>query len=287
MRISGRTRVCAVIGDPVEHSLSPVMHNAAFEAKNLDFVFVSFRVEKGKVGSALRGMRSLNIHGLNVTMPHKCAVLKYLDEVDETAYFLGSVNTILNCDGKLVGFNTDGSGAVIALRENNVTLQNAKLLLIGGGGAAKAIAHAVAAEVEELVILNRTLSKIASFAEHLRRRCEAHVHVEKLSEASIVEHLRNADVLINATCVGMHPYSGQSLIPARLLRSNLTVMDIVYHPLETKLLSDAKAVGAKIINGLEMLVYQGAASFRIWTGVQPPVDIMREAVLKVSNNQGA
>ena len=167
MPISGKTRVCGVIGDPIEHTLSPTMHNAAFNHLKLDFVFLAFRVKAAALEDAMRGMRGLGIRGLNVTMPHKNAVIKYLDEVDPTVKFLGSANTILNDDGRLLGFNTDGVGALKALRENGVNLDGKKLLLLGAGGAAKAIAFSLAKEVGELVILNRASEKAKELAEAL------------------------------------------------------------------------------------------------------------------------
>src|SRR3989304_4936973 len=169
MTISGKTRVCGVIGDPIEHTLSPAMHNAAFNHLKLDFVFLAFRVEAAGLENAMRGMRGLGIHGLNVTMPHKGTVIDYLDVVDSTVKFLGAANTILNKDGKLSGFNTDGVGALKALRENGVVLSEKKVLLLGAGGAAKAIAFSLAEEVGELVVLNRAAEKAKELAETLGR----------------------------------------------------------------------------------------------------------------------
>src|SRR3972149_8572877 len=155
MDVSGKTRVCGVIGDPVAHSLSPAMHNAAFQHLKLNCIFLAFRVKPTEVENALRGVRGLGILGLNVTMPHKYSVIAWLDEVDATAEFLGSVNTICNRDGKLVGYSTDGIGALNALGESGVALRGKRVLLLGGGGAAKAVAFALAPEAEELVMLNR------------------------------------------------------------------------------------------------------------------------------------
>jgi len=156
MAINGETGVCAVIGDPVEHSLSPVMHNAAFQKLGLNLVYVAFNVTRNELKEAVAGARSLGLRGLNVTMPHKKAVMRYLDETDSTAEAIGAVNTILNNQGKLVGYNTDGKGAMIALKKNGIYPEEKKMLLLGAGGAAKAIAFQAAQEVEELVILNRT-----------------------------------------------------------------------------------------------------------------------------------
>src|SRR5450759_338633 len=156
MSITGKTRVCGVIGDPIEHSLSPILHNAAFNSLNLGYVFLAFKVKSTEVGNAISGMRALDIHGLNVTMPHKKAVINYLYEIDQTAKFLNAVNTIYNKNGKLLGFNTDGVGALKALKENGANPAGKKVLLLGSGGAARAIAYALAQEADELVVLNRT-----------------------------------------------------------------------------------------------------------------------------------
>jgi len=279
MKISGKTQVCGVIGDPIEHSLSPAMHNAAFEHLKLDYVFLAFKVTTAEVENAMRGMRGLGIHGLNVTMPHKNAVIAYLDEVDSTAKFLGSVNTILNDNGKLLGFSTDGIGALNALRENGVNLSGKKVLLLGGGGAAKAIAFALAKEVNELSILNRTPEKTKALTDALSGKFGKKVTAGSLAPSTIQENLQDADVLVNATSVGMHPNVEQSLVAPQWLKPDLTVMDIVYNPIETKLAKDAKVVGAKVVNGVEMLIFQGAASFEIWTGCSVPVEVMRKAAI--------
>ncbi len=279
MKISGKTQVYGVIGDPIAHSLSPVMHNAAFEALKMDCVFLAFRVKTGEVESAIHGMRGLGIHGLNVTMPHKNPVIPFLDEVNATAKFLGSVNTILNDDGKLTGFSTDGVGALNALKKNGVKLNGKKVLLLGGGGAAKAISYALAKEVKELTILNRSPEKTNTLTETISREFNKRVSDGLLEPSSIQENLQNADVLINATSVGMHPNVEHSLVEPQWLRRDLTVMDIVYNPVKTKLARDAKKAGAKVVSGVEMLIYQGAASFEIWTGKAAPVEVMRKTAL--------
>jgi shikimate dehydrogenase len=283
--ISGKTGVYGVIGDPIEHTLSPAMQNAAFESSGRDCVFLAFKVVPSELRGAMQGLRSLGIRGLNVTMPYKNAVIPFLDEVDQTAKVLCSVNTILNDNGKLRGFSTDGAGAHRALEENGVRLTGKKLVLLGAGGAAKAIAYTLARELEELVILNRTPEKIDSLAQSINEEYHKKVSVSNLLPSNIQENLRNADILINATSVGMHPKDNLSLVDPEWLKPTLTVMDIIYSPLETKLARDAKAAGAKIINGVEMLVYQGAMSFEIWTGNPAPVDVMRKAALGQLGNR--
>jgi shikimate dehydrogenase len=286
MKISGKTRVCGVIGDPVQHSLSPVMHNVAFEELSLDFVYLAFRVREEELREAIIGATSLDIHGLNVTMPHKNAVMRYLDEIDSTARSIGAVNTILNNKGRLLGYNTDGIGALKALEENGITLNEKKLLLLGAGGAGKAIAFHAAREVEELVILNRTPEKAKKLAEVLRKEFNNKINGNAFSTEIMKEELRDTDILVNATSVGMHPDGNRSLVSPSLLKPDLYVMDIIYNPLETKLAKDAKALGAKVVSGIEMLVYQGAASFEVWTNHPAPVKVMKKAVLNKLSDLG-
>jgi shikimate dehydrogenase len=286
MEISGKTHVCAVIGDPIEHSLSPTMHNVAFEHLKLDFVFLAFRVAPDQLEYAVKGARALGIRGLNVTMPHKSAVTEFLDEPDAAVRFLGAANTVLNQSGRLRGFNTDGVGALKALKNNGVSLAGKRVLLLGAGGAAKAIAFSLAREVDELCILNRDAAKARELVEVLQP-CGKRIVAGELSPAQILKELRDSDVLVNATSVGMAPNIFESLVKPEWLRPDVCVMDIVYNPLETKLIRQARAAGAKVVNGVEMLLYQGAASFEIWTGYPAPVAVMREALLGKLPSAGA
>ena len=278
--------MCGVIGDPIGHSLSPTIQNAAFSHLGLDFVFLAFHVKAADLENAMRGMRSLGIHGLNVTMPHKSTVIGCLDEVDSAVKFLGSANTILNEDGKLSGFNTDGGGALKALRANGVDLSEKKVLLLGAGGAAKAIAFSFAQEAGSLCILNRIPEKAAVLADALNRVFGKKIGGGALSPSAVQKNLQDADILVNATSVGMHPNVNQSLVEPQWLKPNLAVMDIVYNPVETKLAKDAKAAGARVISGVEMLIYQGAASFEIWTGRSAPIEVMRKAALNKLSSKG-
>jgi shikimate dehydrogenase len=287
MEVSGRTHVCAVIGDPIEHTLSPTMHNAAFEHLKLNMVFLAFRVTPDQLEHAVKGVRALGIRGLNVTMPHKNSVTMFLDEADASVRFLHAANTILNQDGRLRGFNTDGVGAVKALKGNGIEISGKKVLLLGAGGAAKAIAFTLAREVDELCILNRDAPKareLVSILEPWGKKIVA----DELTANQIREQLQNSDLLINATSVGMAPNTHESLVNPHWLKPGLSVMDIVYNPVETKLIRDAKAADCKTVNGVEMLLYQGAGSFEIWMGCKAPVDVMRAALLeKLSGTGGA
>ncbi|MCW3994564.1 MAG: shikimate dehydrogenase [Candidatus Bathyarchaeota archaeon] len=280
MIVTGKTRVCGVIGDPIEHTLSPIIHNAAFEALNLDYVFLAFKVKSAWVEAAVNGMRALNLRGLNVTMPHKSAVMNYLDRIDLSAQIVNSVNTILNKENLLFGFNTDGIGALKALKENGVELKGRKILLLGAGGAARAIAYTLAKEADELAVLNRTVKQAEGLAKLLEKSLSKKVVAGSLKPSDIQRNLQDSDILVNATSVGMSPNAEESPVPPKLLRSNLAVMDIVYNPVETKLAQDAKAAGAKVVSGVDMLIHQGAASFEIWTGKSAPIEVMRKVALK-------
>ena len=279
MKVSGKTRVCALLGDPVEHSLSPCFQNAAFQHLGLDFIYLAFTVKAEDLRSAILGVRSLGFYGLNVTMPHKISVIQYLDELDENAEKIKSVNTILNQDGRLIGYTTDGIGALNALKYNGVNPCGKKIVILGAGGASRSVSFALAKEAEELVILNRTVAraeKLVSDVRHLIVRSEK-IRWGGLTEENIRKELREADILINATPVGMSPNEDETPVNKKYIHPDLAVFDLVYHPLETRLLKEARMVGAKTINGLSMLIHQGAASFEIWTGIKAPIEVMMKA----------
>ncbi|MCL2288791.1 MAG: shikimate dehydrogenase [Candidatus Bathyarchaeota archaeon] len=280
MTVSGRTRVCAVIGDPIEHSLSPIIQNAAFNALNINCVYTAFKVKSSDVANVLAGIRVLGFLGLNVTMPHKETVIAHVDWIDETVKCLNSINTIHHKDGKLLGYSTDGIGALRALRENGADPHGKRVLILGAGSTARAIAYALIQETDELVVLNRTVTEAEKLSEALKRKYDKKVSAGSLSSEVIKEKIRDSNILLNTTSVGMSPNINQSLVSSNDLKSDLAVMDIVYNPRETQLAKDAKAVGAKVVSGVEMLIYQGAAAFEIWTGQQAPVQVMRRAVLE-------
>lgn len=280
--ISGRTRVCALIGDPVWHSLSPTIQNAAFEHLGLDYVYVAFNVSAENLERAILGIRGLGIYGLNVTMPHKISIIRYLDALDKSVGGIGSVNTVLNRDGRLVGYTTDGVGALNALKYAGVDPSGKKIIVLGAGGASRAISFTLAEYARELIILNRTVERAVDLARSIRNALGDLVNVKagELADWNLERELRDADILINATSIGMKPNDSETPVRCDFLHSNLTVFDIVYEPLETRLIKEAKIAGAKTIDGLSMLIHQGAASFEVWTGMKAPVEVMREAALK-------
>ena len=281
--ISGKTKVCGVIGDPVEHSMSPVMHNAAFKKLGVDYLYVPFRVRKEELGKAIEGMRALNIRGLNVTIPHKVTIIPFLDELDTLAEQIGAVNTIVNNEGVLRGYNTDATGFLQALLEKDIEPKGKNVVILGAGGASRAISFILAERGANLVILNRLLE--LDWAEELARRISEdfgkEVEALELNEKNLARVLEKANILVNATSVGMSPDVDETPVPARLLKPGLVVFDIVYNPIETRLLREAEATGAQTISGLDMLVWQGALAFEQWTGLKAPVDVMKREAIKL------
>lgn len=279
--ISPLTRLCAVIGNPVGHSLSPALHNAAFNALGLDFVYVAFRVEDLK--SAIAGMRALqNFRGMSVTIPHKIEIINYLDDVAEVDRFIGSVNTVINEDGRLYGFGTDGPGALKAIVDSGVKLEGANILILGAGGASRAIAFTLAraATLDRLVLLDINESMLSSLGAALKSGTSAIIETEPLDSDAIMKRVPEADIIINCTPVGMHPNEDASLVPVELFREDQAVFDVVYTPLETKLLRDAASRGCRVISGVEMFINQAVLQFERFTGADAPVDVMRRIVME-------
>ena len=259
--------ICGIIGFPVKHSLSPAMHNAGYEALGLEFEYRTWEFED--VAAAIEQMRNEGIRGYSVTIPHKVTVMEYLDEVDEVAAKIGAVNTVVNEEGRLKGYNTDWIGCVKALEE--VTAVDGKnVVVVGAGGAARAVAFGVKeADCGRLTILNRTFAKAESLAAAVGGGCGALDDEEAFKEA---------DILINTTSVGMEPDDGSSPVPASLLNSEMTVHDIVYKPLQTQLIKDATEKDCQIITGEKMLLYQGVAQFELFTGLDAPIEIIKQAL---------
>jgi len=280
LTISGKTRLCGVIGDPIEHTASPAMHNAAFKKLGLDYVYLPFRVKREELGKAIEGMRALNIRGLNVTIPHKVAVIQSLDELDSLAEKIGSVNTIVNDNGVLRGYNTDATGFLQALLERRIELEGKNAVILGAGGASRAISFILAEQAANLVILNRTLGKAKEQAGMISKISQREARALELNRENLVEVLEKADILINTTSVGMTPNIDETPVPFNLLKPDLTVFDIVYNPIKTRLQREAEAAGAETIGGLDMLLWQGALAFEKWTGVKAPIEVMRAEVIK-------
>ena len=281
MNIKGSTNIVGLIGHPVEHSFSPPMHNAAFKALGMDYAYVAFDVDPSNLESAIDGAKSLNVKGFNVTIPHKIEVMKHLDEIDEVARLIGAVNTIDFKDMK--GYNTDGIGAVKAIEEVS-PIKNRKVVVAGAGGASRAISFYIAKYgADELTILNRNVEKAQNLAQDvLDSGLIANVKAGSVSE--IKGYLADADILIDTTPVGMHPNIDDEPIAKSVdMHEDLVVFDAVYNPNETVLIRQAINAGAKPVYGIKMLLYQGAESFRIWTGREAPADVMEDALKRTLN----
>ena len=281
MKIKGSTNIVGLIGHPVEHSFSPPMHNAAFDALGMDYAYVAFDVNPAELQKAIEGARSLNIRGFNVTIPHKIDVMKYLDEIDDVARLIGAVNTI---DFKnLKGYNTDGIGAVRAIEEV-ISIKNKNVVIAGAGGASRAISFYIAKYgADSLTILNRNVDKAQSLARDVSNSgLIGDVKSDSINE--INAYLADADILVDTTPLGMHPHiNDQPIATAENMHDELAVFDAVYNPNETVLLKQAIEAGAKPVYGIKMLLYQGAESFKIWTGADAPVDIMEKALKDTLN----
>ena len=279
MDINPQTQFCGVIGNPVEHSLSPAIHNAAFQKLGLNFIYLAFRVEA--IGHAIKGLRALgNFRGASVTIPHKVAALSFLDSVEPTARHIGAINTIVSAGGTLTGYNTDATGALRALREGDVAMKERQVIMLGSGGAARAIAFALGTEagIDRLTILGIDNQERTVLARDLRSKTGMTVLDFPLDEGALRKVLPDAHVLIHCTPMGMSPKTHETSVPSALLHAGLTVMDIVYNPRDTRLLKDAKAAGCRTISGIEMFLHQAAAQFELWTNQAAPTEVMRKVL---------
>lgn len=281
MKIKGSTNIVGLIGHPVEHSFSPPMHNAAFEKLGMDYAYVAFDVDPNNLGSAIEGAKSLNINGFNVTIPHKIEVMQFLDEIDEVAGLIGAVNTI---DFKnMKGYNTDGIGAVRAIEEV-ISIKDKNVVIAGAGGASRAISFYLAKYgADSITILNRNVDRAISLAgDVLDSGLIVDVQADSMSE--INNYLSDADILVDTTPMGMHHHvDDEPIARAEDMHEDLVVFDAVYNPNETVLIKEAIKAGAKPVYGIKMLLYQGAESFKIWTGVDAPVDEMEKALRQTLN----
>lgn len=270
--ITSKTKLLAIIGDPVQHSLSPVMRNASFEALGLDFAYVALHVKKEDLDKAVRGMQVLGFRGFNATMPHKKALCERVDDIDEFAQFCQAVNTV-DINGELYGYNTDGPGTLDALKAAKADLS--KSVVMGAGGAGRAIAYALAKNGSDVTILNRDEKKADALAEKIRG---AGFKAKSGGLKKLEAELKTASTLCHVTPVGMH--GNESAVPAGLLHGKLTVMDAVYKTTDTQLISDAKKAGCNTVPGWKMLLHQGRLSFERWTGKKAPMDVMENALLE-------
>lgn len=278
--ITAKTQVCGVLGHPIAHSLSPEMHNAAFDALNLPYVYVAHDVEPGNVLRAMEGIRAMGYRGLSVTIPHKVTAMECMDEVDETAKIIGCINTVVNDNGRLIGSNSDGLGALTALRESGADPEGSRTLILGSGGAARAIAVTISRQAppESIAILGVEDEEVALLANDVQQKGRSHVTFARLTPETLREEVDLADILLHCSPVGMHPNEDRSLVPPELLGDGMAVFDAVYNPRRTKLLQDAENAGCRTILGMEMFLGQAYVQFELWTGKEAPRRVMREIV---------
>ncbi len=279
--INSNTKLTGVFGYPVEHSLSPAMHNAAFSHLKLNYLYLPFLVHPDNLEEAVRSIVALGIEGVNITIPHKQTVIPYLDEVSQEAELIGAVNTIKRVDKRLVGYNTDGKGFISSLEEElGVIPEGKSILIVGAGGVARAVAIQSALEgASKVAIANRTEEKAKDLARYIEDNIKG-CSTEALSISELKDAILSADILINATPVGMISYPVKRLIETEWLNEDLIVCDLVYNPRQTQLLREAKENGARTLEGLGMLVLQGALALKIWTGREAPLSIMRQTLEK-------
>ena len=269
MKVTGKTRITGLFGYPVEHTLSPLMHNAAFEHLGLDYCYLPFSVHPDSLKTAVEAVRALKLAGVNVTIPHKEAVIPYLDTVNEEALFIGAVNTIVNREGTLTGYNTDGRGFMRALSENNISPENKRVLVVGAGGASRAISYYLSEKAGRLCLYDTDKMKLEKLASDLSE-IRDNIHILNTVDA------KDFDLLINATPLGLKAADPLPMDVSRLSPGQ-TVCDLIYK--KTPLLSLAEKKGCKTSDGLGMLLWQGVLAFELWIGTFPPVDIMRKALL--------
>lgn len=271
IQINGRTRITGLFGYPVEHTLSPFMHNAAFKSLGLNYCYVPFLVHPDRLGDAVKAIRDLNLCGVNVTIPHKEKVIDFLDEVDDEASFIGAVNTVVNKKGTLKGYNTDGKGFVRSLSESGVSLRSKNALVIGAGGASRSISYYLSEKVKTLYLYNRNIDRARRLVSDVKR---VRNNVNLLKDISRVEEF---DIIINATPLGL---KSNDPLPFNtyLLKPEQTVCDLIYK--KTRLLKEASKKGCATLDGLGMLLWQGVFAFELWTGKKPAVEVMRKALIK-------
>ncbi|MEE8329635.1 MAG: shikimate dehydrogenase [Thermodesulfovibrionia bacterium] len=270
MDVSGKTKIIGIFGYPIEHTLSPLMHNAAFKTLGLDMCYVAFRVLPEELREAVRAIKSLNLPGVNITVPHKEKVIPLLDKVNEEASFIGAVNTIVNSEGILTGYNTDGRGFISALSEKKISIENKDILILGAGGASRAINYYLSEKAARLSLFDIDRSKAERLISDLNKI---------RNNAFLLENIKDIDrpdIIINATPLGLKSEDALPLSPD-FIASEMVVCDLVYK--NTSFLQEAEKKGARTIDGSGMLLWQGVLAFELWTGLKPPVDVMRKALL--------
>jgi shikimate dehydrogenase len=277
--ITGKTKIICIIGNPVEHSISPMLHNTISRELDIDLVYVTFRVENGELENAVQGLKALNVLGYNVTVPYKKEIMKYLDENSQNALLVGAVNTVKFMDGRLYGYNTDADGFLRSFKEETGEgFTGKKVTVIGAGGASRAVSVKVAMDgAKDICIINRTKTKASEIAEVINNNIKNAAHFMSPDDKNAAEALKNSDVIINATSIGMYPETNE--IPVKstdVFNRNQVVCDIIYNPFQTRFLNAAKKSGARTMNGIGMLFYQGISSYEIWAGIKIGDEVLKK-----------
>lgn len=284
--ITGHTVLTGLLGSPVEHSISPMMHNEAFRQLELDYAYLAFDVGTDKLETAVEGLKALGVRGFNLTMPDKNLMCSLADELSPASAIGGAVNTIVNDNGKLTGYTTDGIGFMRSVKEDGHDIIGKKMTLLGAGGAAAAILIQAAldgvAEISVFNIRDEFFKRAEDIIEKLKEKTDCNIRIFDFSDSEVLKReIAGSAILVNGTSVGMAPNTERCIITDdSVFRKDLIVFDVIYNPEETLLLKKAKAAGCAVSNGLNMLLYQGAASFELWTGREMPVDIIKEKYFK-------
>jgi len=279
-RITSHTKILCVIGHPIEHSMSPTMWNPVLQELELDYVYVAFDVLPDSLEKAINGIRSLGITGVNVTIPHKKAVIKYIDDVDPIALKIGAINTIKNEEGILKARNTDAGGAKKSLLDIGFDISGKDILILGSGGVSRAIAYILAEEANKIVLTDLIEERASSVASEIRDNMKVDIEGKLNNRDNIEEYIKKADILINATPIGMYPKVDETPISKDLLHDDLFVFDVVYNPLETRLMKEAAETGCVTLGGLDMLVNQGILAFEWWLEKKPNKDLMKNKIIE-------
>lgn len=278
--ITSHTKILGVIGHPIEHSLSPIMHNALLKDLDLDYVYLAFNVYPKQLKKAVLGFKALEVRGFNVTMPYKDRIFAYMDDIDPITKIIGAINTVKNENGMLIGRNTDAKAAKKALLDAGFKLDGKKILVLGAGGAARGICYAIGKYAREIVVANRSINRAKSLAKFYNKHFKITIKGINFTKNILKNEIETSDILINATPVGMYPKVNQSPILMEHLHNRLNVFDLVYNPIETQFIKDAKAIGCKTLGGVDMLVNQGALSFEWWTNKKPNLKLMKNVVIE-------
>ncbi len=277
---TSKTKVLCIIGNPIEHSMSVTMHNASIQNLGLDYVYLAFKVLSNDLSSAINGLKAFKIKGASITIPHKISVMKYLDKIEPMAENIGAINTIKNENGILIGRNTDGEGFIKSIKESGYNLKNKKIVLFGAGGAARACAFYLAKEIDEITIINRSNSSMKDLISKLKLNYDIPIKGFNLSKSEDIKNeIEGSDMLVNTTSIGMYPNVNENLVKQSWLHPKLFVVDVIYSPLQTKLLQEASSIGCNVLSGVDMLVNQGILAFKWWTGVSPDKKLMKQVVL--------